>query len=167
MHFRSNGAEKPDYLTIERILKAPVDQVWDLWTTKQGIEAWWGPQGFRVTVTSMDLKAGGALRYTMTADTDETRAFMLQSGMPLETETRLVFTLVNPPHQLEYTDIVDFVPGVATYELQTQVQLIEVAQGTRLILSFHRMHDQIWTERKRAGWESELNKLSALLAEAA
>jgi uncharacterized protein YndB with AHSA1/START domain len=53
--------------TIERTYKASIDDVWNLWTTKQGIESWWGPDGFSTKVMKLDLRAGGELRYAMTA----------------------------------------------------------------------------------------------------
>jgi uncharacterized protein YndB with AHSA1/START domain len=60
--------------------------VWALWTTKDGIESWWGPEGFSVTVQHLDLRPGGELRYTMTATAPDQVAFMRQAGMPLATE---------------------------------------------------------------------------------
>jgi uncharacterized protein YndB with AHSA1/START domain len=37
-------------ITLERVYHTDVQDVWDLWTTKDGIESWWGPGGFAVTV---------------------------------------------------------------------------------------------------------------------
>ena len=37
-------------VTLERTYTADVQDVRDLWTTKDGIESWWGPGGFKVTV---------------------------------------------------------------------------------------------------------------------
>jgi uncharacterized protein YndB with AHSA1/START domain len=54
-------------ITLERIYSAPIQQVWDLWTTKEGIESWWGPDGFTVKVRKLDLRPGGELHYAMTA----------------------------------------------------------------------------------------------------
>jgi uncharacterized protein YndB with AHSA1/START domain len=42
--------------SIERTYPASIDEAWMLWTTKAGIESWWGPEGFNVTVTSLDLR---------------------------------------------------------------------------------------------------------------
>jgi uncharacterized protein YndB with AHSA1/START domain len=33
-------------ITIKRMYKATVKDVWDLWTTRKGFESWWGPDGF-------------------------------------------------------------------------------------------------------------------------
>jgi uncharacterized protein YndB with AHSA1/START domain len=35
---------------IERTYRASVEELWELWTTKEGFESWWGPDGFRVEV---------------------------------------------------------------------------------------------------------------------
>ena len=61
----SNEARKR--ITMERTFAASVADVWELWTTKDGIESWWGPDGFRVEVRSIDLRVGGELRYAMIA----------------------------------------------------------------------------------------------------
>ena len=42
-------------ISIERTFDAPIADVWDLWTTKEGIESWWGPEGFIVTVSRLEL----------------------------------------------------------------------------------------------------------------
>ena len=62
--------------SIQRTYAASIDEAWALWTTKSGIESWWGPEGFDVTVTSLDLRPGGHLIYLMTAVAPEQVAFI-------------------------------------------------------------------------------------------
>jgi uncharacterized protein YndB with AHSA1/START domain len=45
-------------VTLERVYRASLKDVWDLRTTKEGIESWWGPGGFAVTVWQLDLRPG-------------------------------------------------------------------------------------------------------------
>jgi len=45
--------------SIRRTYAASLEDAWALWTTKAGIESWWGPEGFEVTVTALDLRPGG------------------------------------------------------------------------------------------------------------
>ena len=33
---------------IERVWQARIDQVWELWTSAEGIASWFGPKGFIV-----------------------------------------------------------------------------------------------------------------------
>lgn len=150
-------------LTIEQVIEAPVDTVWALWTTRAGIEAWWGPEGFSVSVRSLDLRAGGQLHYVMTATGPSQVEFMTRAGMPLATETTIIFTEVNPPRRLAYLTLADFVPGVAPYDVATQIDLLPDPAGSRLVLAIDRMHDQTWTGRAVAGWESQLRKLVVLV----
>src|SRR5262249_15644698 len=67
---RNNAAApagRRERVTIERTYAASIDDVWEMWTTKDGIESWWGPEGFAVIVRAIDLRPGGALDYTMRA----------------------------------------------------------------------------------------------------
>ena len=150
--------------SIQRTYAASIHEAWALWTTKAGIESWWGPEGFDVTVTSLDLRAGGELVYLMTAAASEQVAFMKRAGMPLATECRVTYTEISPPNRLAYKTLADFVPGVAPYEVATVVELEPTTDGVKLTLTFDAMHDEVWTERARLGHESQLRKLDALIA---
>ena len=149
--------------SIERTYAASLEDAWQLWTTKAGIESWWGPEGFEVTVTALDLKPGGELVYLMTATAAEQVAFMKQAGMPLSTEAKVTFTEVEPPRRLSYTTCTDFVPGVDPYDVATVVELAAIDDGVKMTLTFDAMHDDVWTERMRQGHEGQLRKLDALL----
>lgn len=155
--------ERPK-LTLERTFTASVDEVWELWTTKEGIEAWWGPEGFSVTVGEMDLRPGGDLYYTMSAVGPEQQEYMLKAGMPLSTNHRIAYVEVEPPRRLVYRDVVDFIPEVEPYEVETVVELHEAGDDVRMVLIFDRMHDERWTRLAVMGHEGELDRLARLLA---
>jgi uncharacterized protein YndB with AHSA1/START domain len=151
-------------ITMERVYQASVRDVWDLWTTKEGIESWWGPGGFTVKVHKLDLRAGGELLYAMTAIDPPQVAFMKKAGMPLTTEARITFTEVVPLERLAYVHLADFIPGVEPYDVATIVELHKTSAGVRMVLTFDAMHNDEWTERATMGWESEIGKLAAVLA---
>lgn len=150
--------------SIERTYAASIEDVWNLWTTKPGIESWWGPEGFDVTVTSIDLKSGGQLVYLMTAAAPQQVAFMKRQRMPLSTECKVTYVEVSPPYRLAYKTKTDFVPDVPPYEVATVVDLQTTAGGVKITVTSEAMHDDVWTERARAGHESQLRKLDALMA---
>lgn len=52
-------------IVTTRILEAPRDLVWQVWTDPQHIVQWWGPTGFTTTTTAMDVRVGGQWRFTM------------------------------------------------------------------------------------------------------
>jgi uncharacterized protein YndB with AHSA1/START domain len=160
------GARAPESrrrITLERIYRADVQDVWDLWTTKEGIESWWGPGGFAVTVRKLDLRPGGELLYSMTAIGAPQIGFMKKAGMPLTQELRITYTEIVPLCRLAYVHLTDFIPGVEPYDVATVVELQRVAEGVRMILLFDAMHSDEWTERAVMGWNSELGKLDALM----
>jgi uncharacterized protein YndB with AHSA1/START domain len=86
---------KPKQLEIVREYPAPIEELWELWTTREGIESWWGPEGFTVKVAELDLRIGGHMYYTMAATAPEQVEFMKKAGLPLSTEVRLTYTEVS------------------------------------------------------------------------
>jgi uncharacterized protein YndB with AHSA1/START domain len=150
-------------ITLERTYQAPVEDVWELWTTPDGIESWWGPDGFRVEVRKLDLRPGGEMHYAMIATGADQIAFMKKEGMPLTNEHRITFTEIVPPRRIAYTHLADFIPGTAPYEVATLVEIQAAPQGARMVLTMDAMHDERWTQMAAAGWEMELNKLGKAL----
>jgi uncharacterized protein YndB with AHSA1/START domain len=156
-------AAKTKQVRLERTYPASIEDVWELWTTKEGIEAWWGPDGFAVTVHELDLRAGGNLLYAMTAVGAPQIEFMKKAGMPLTTESRIRFKEVTPPRRLVYAHLTDFIPGVAPYDVEHRLELEPVANGVKLVLTLDPMHSEEWTQRAVMGWEMELGKLARAL----
>lgn len=152
-------------MTIERVYRGTKKDVWELWTTKDGIESWWGPGGFTVTVRALDLRPGGELRYAMTAVDPDRIAFMIEHDMPVTTEAHLRYTEIVPQQRLAYVHAADFIPGIEPYDVSHVIELHTHAAGkVRMTLTIQAMHDEEWTNRAIAGWESELAKLEAVLA---
>ena len=151
-------------ITLERTYRAPIADVWELWTTKDGIESWWGPRGFRVEVHSIDLRVGGELDYSMIAVASEMVEFMKKSGMSTATRHKITFREIVPNQRLAYIQLADFIPEVAPYDVDTVVEMHETPSGVRMTLTFEAMHDDLWTERATTGWNMELDKLGERLA---
>lgn len=149
--------------TIERTVAAQPQTVWDLWTTADGISQWWAPDGFRADVDALDLRPGGELVYTMTAEAPEQVAFLEQNGLPLSTESRKVFTELEQPTRIAYRSVIDFVPDHEPYEHLTVVDLHPADGGTRVVMQVEELHDDVWTERLLAGRANELENLARLV----
>ena len=152
-------------IILERTFQAPAGEVWALWTTKEGLESWWGPEGFTTEVHEIEVRVGGRMRYAMTATAPEQVAFMMKAGMPLTTEQRVTYHEVVDERRLAYTSLADFVPGVAPYDVATVVELHPEGQGVRMALTIDVMHDERWTKMAVLGWESQLGKLAKVIAE--
>jgi uncharacterized protein YndB with AHSA1/START domain len=162
----SEKANNPSHgkIVIERSFTASIEDVWELWTTKEGIESWWGPDGFSVKVHELDLRAGGEMRYAMTAVGAPQVQFMKQAGLPLTTEAKLTYTAIVPGKSIAYTNRADFIPGVEPYDVGNKVEFVAEDGKVRMFLSLDPMHSDEWTQRARMGMESQLGKLDRLIA---
>jgi uncharacterized protein YndB with AHSA1/START domain len=50
--------QEENILIHTRILDAPRDLVWEVWTTPEHIKEWWGPDGFSLSIKSMKVEPG-------------------------------------------------------------------------------------------------------------
>jgi len=151
-------------IVIERTYMASIDDLWDLWTTKEGIESWWGPGGFSVAVHELELRPGGEMRYAMTAVDPAQVQFMKQAGMPLTTEAKLTYTEIVPGKSIAYTHRADFIPGVESYDVGNKVEFFAQGGKVRMVLTLDPMHSDEWTQRAVMGMESQLGKLAKIIA---
>jgi uncharacterized protein YndB with AHSA1/START domain len=60
---KSNTADRE--IRISRLLDAPVELVWKVWTDPGHIKNWWGPDGFTNTISKMDVTPGGEWNLVM------------------------------------------------------------------------------------------------------
>lgn len=52
-------------IIITRTINAPRSLVWKMWTEPEHLEKWWGPNGFSVTTSSIDIRKGGTWDFIM------------------------------------------------------------------------------------------------------
>lgn len=150
-------------VVIERSYRATLDEVWELWTSKEGVEAWWGPDGFRVEVQQLEVKTGGHMQWSMIADAPEMVEAMKQMGQKVRTEHRNTFTEVSPKSLIAWSSVVDFVPGMKAYPMHERADFSVAGGQVTVKLTLQRMHDEMWTGRKKMGWEMQLAKLEKIL----
>lgn len=77
-------------LVIRRVLDAPVELVWDAWTSADALMAWFHPEVWKLTVSDMDLRDGGSYHYCMRGE-----------GFP-EAWGLWQIRTVRPPERLEF-----------------------------------------------------------------
>ena len=154
----TGSATKPK-VVIERTYRAEVEELWELWTTKEGFESWWGPEGFRVEVHKIEAREGGALHYDMIADTPQMIEAMKQMGRPTSHATRCRFSEFRPMERLTLMHLVDFLPGVKPYESTIVAEFIPAGDSVRMVLTLEPMHDEETTKMTTLGLTSQLTKL--------
>jgi len=146
-------------VVIERTYRARVQELWNLWTTKEGFESWWGPDGFRVEVHAIEPRVGGTLHYDMIADAPEQIDAMKKMGQPTSHRTRGTFTEVKPQEGLSITHVIDFLPGVKPYESTMRVAFFPSGNDVRMVVTLDPMHSEDFSKMQTAGFTSQLGKL--------
>lgn len=151
-------------ITMERTFTATLDEVWELWTTKDGIESWWGPIGFETKVAKLDLRIGGALEYSFTAVGPDQVKFMKDAQQPLTQHMKARYTVVQPKTAAAWQNLVEFIPGITPYEVESRFDLEPRGKQVHMKLRFDAMHDEQFTQFAEMGWKEELGKLEQRLA---
>lgn len=52
-------------LSITRLVNAPQQLVWEVWTDPEHIKNWWGPEGFTNSISKMEVKKEGEWEFVM------------------------------------------------------------------------------------------------------
>ncbi len=144
---------------IERSYRARVEELWELWTTKEGFESWWGPQGFRVEVRAIEARVGGVLEYDMIADSPDAIAAMKRMGWASSHATRGRFAAYVPHQRLTLVHVIDFIPGVEPYDTTIEVAFHASGEHTRMLVTLHPHRDPHWTKMSAEGFANQLTKL--------
>jgi uncharacterized protein YndB with AHSA1/START domain len=155
----ATAAQTQAPVIIERTYAAGVEDLWALWTTKEGFESWWGPEGFRVEVHALEARAGGALEYDMIAASAEAIAAMNSMGQPLTHNTHGTYAEFRPHERLALVHVIDFIDGVEPYESLIEVDFTPLGDRARMVVTIHPHRDPHWTRMSVQGFTSQLTKL--------
>jgi uncharacterized protein YndB with AHSA1/START domain len=88
----SDNTISKDAIVVERTFNAPVERIWQMWTQPQHLKNWYGPQGFSVTITEMDVRVGGRHLFCMTSADGSTKMWLVGEYTEIVPNKRLVYT---------------------------------------------------------------------------
>jgi uncharacterized protein YndB with AHSA1/START domain len=160
---RNAMTARSEKVVFERTYRATVQELWELWTTREGFESWWAPEGLRTHVRSIEACEGGELRYDMIADTPEVIALMHELGLPVSHLERARFSVFRPMERLVLRIMIDFVPGVGPYESTLMVDFFPSGEWVRMVVTLFPMHDEAFTGMAEQGLASQFRNLDRLL----
>lgn len=109
-------------LTIEKILDASIDLVWEAWSQPEHIAHWWAPKGLELEILEHDFSIGGKWKYSMKMPNDQ---IFISEGQYKE---------INAPNKLVTT--ADFKPMTEGVELYIFLEAI----GHQTKFTFHCVH---------------------------
>jgi uncharacterized protein YndB with AHSA1/START domain len=65
METLKKNVDAANEISISRLINAPRELVFEVWTDPDHIKNWWGPDGFTNTIHKMDVKPGGTWEFIM------------------------------------------------------------------------------------------------------
>ncbi|WP_269234713.1 SRPBCC domain-containing protein [Flavobacterium flavigenum] len=103
-------------ITVQTIVNAPIDKVWEFWTTPKNIRKWNNPtDDWHTPYVENDVKVGGEFKYTM-ARKDESICFDYEG----------IYTKLDKFSVIEYK-LVDNRTGSVRFEIQyDKVKITEI-----------------------------------------
>jgi uncharacterized protein YndB with AHSA1/START domain len=153
------GSASRSSTVIERTYRTRVEELWALWTTKEGFESWWGSEGSRVEVRTLEARKGGALHYDMIAVVPADIAARSQLGLPPSSSVRARFTEFRPYKRLILAHVIDFVPGLKPYEQMIAVDFFPAGDTVRMVTTIEQMHNEEFTQTAIRIFTSQLKTL--------
>jgi len=135
-------------LRIERLIAAPPERVFALWTEPRELVKWWGPEGFEVPQHALDVRPDGKWRTTMRSPQGTLHTV---SG---------VYRAIEPPRRLVFTWGWDDDNGMRGHETEVTVTFEPAPGGTRLTLLQQTFQDQDARDKHSLGWNSSFDCLA-------
>jgi len=157
-------AGEPPRIRFERVYDGPVEDLWALWTTKDGLEQWYAPERMHVEVTALDPRVGGAFDHVMTALADDHLAYMASVGRSPGTRVRGQFVEVVRHERLHIRLTIDFLPGVEPYPYNIVVEFHSEGERVRMVVTADSHPDADMTRRAGQALASQLRRFDAALS---
>ncbi len=145
-------------LTLERVIDATPQAVFDAWIDPAKLPQWWGPHGMTTPVCEIDARPGGLFRTVMRAPDGA------------EYPTQGVFLLLAPGRRLVFTDAFDPDWRPSAKPFFTADVRFEDLDGKTRLTAFARH----WTVEDREthermgfanGWAQTLERLDACVSQ--
>ena len=154
-------------LVIERVLDAPRERVFDVFTKSEHLQKWFGPKMVGHPVAEFDARPGGKI-FIGERNSDGATLYLAGVVREIERPSRLVFAIhfanekgerVSPPARSS-------LPADWDGEMVTTVTLRAEGRRTRVIVTAHKTGVTAeWLAKARYGWGESLDKLGYAIAD--
>jgi uncharacterized protein YndB with AHSA1/START domain len=141
-----SATERGLVLELRSTVDSPRERIFTALTESAELPRWWGPAGYAMPEIDLDLRVGGAYRFTMQPPGGD-RFHLAGEFLEIEPPRRLVYTF-----RYEEPDPDDRQTVVA-------LSLAEVGHATEVSLSQGEFATEARLELHRSGWRDSLEKL--------
>jgi uncharacterized protein YndB with AHSA1/START domain len=147
-------------ILITRTFDAPRELVWQMWTTAEHLQQWWGPEGWTLPVCEMDFRPGGTWFYCMQGP-DEMRSCGKATYLEIDTPERIVYE--DAFANADGDPLADMPVGHVTLSFIDEGGKTTVINTVRYPTKADR--DKVIEMGMEAGIDQTLNRLEAYLAQ--
>ena len=138
-------------LRIERTFQAPVERVFDAWTSEEVMRRWWhAEREWETSEAEVDLRVGGAVRVVM-RDPDG----------DVEYGGGGTYTEVDPPRRLAFTWLWD--DDETRTRMLIEIDFEQADGATRVVLTHSNLLDEEIVRSHRDGWTGAMDSLELAL----
>jgi uncharacterized protein YndB with AHSA1/START domain len=137
-------------LRLERLIAAPPELLFALWTEPAQLLRWWAPEGYETSVHALDTRPGGRWRTTLH-----------RSGSPALALSG-VYRIVEPPTRLAFSWAWEDDSGARGHETEVMVTFEATPGGTRLVLLQQRFESRQARDGHTAGWSACFDRLTRI-----
>ncbi len=154
--------QTPEWAVFEKVLDAPIDVVWKLWTDGEEFAKWYGPQGFSIPVANMDLSVGGRRLICMESPDGSMKMWFAGEFVEIVPNQRLVYTDVMADENGQPKSATEMgMPEGHDMTTQVVVELEDLGGKTKMVMT----HVGVPADSPGAGgWGQAIDKLVALVA---
>lgn len=153
---------QPAREVIERTFHAPIEAVWQLWTTKEGIESWYGPRGFTSTIDALEVVVGGPFHCTMHAASPQMIEMMKARGRPTSWPNLATWTEVVHHARLGFEMAVPMGPDKPQAKMVHSVTFTPTEDGVHMVFVIEATEVDI--SGAAGGWRSSMGRMEEQLA---
>lgn len=136
-------------LRLERLIAAPPEKLFALFTEPASLVKWWAPDGYEAHIDTIDVRPGGGWR-TILRGAD---GWIAASG---------VYRIVEPPHRLVLTWAWEDAAGTRGHETEVVVTFEPAPGGTHLVLVQRPFENQQVHDNHHRGWSASLDRIAAI-----
>lgn len=147
-------------ILITRTFDAPRELVWQMWTTAEHLQQWWGPDGWSLPVCELDFRPGGTWFYCM------------QGPDNMQSCGRATYLEIEAPERIVYEDAFADAEGNVVEEMPIGYNTLNFVEsdGKTTVANTVRYPTQADRDRviemgMEAGVDQTLNRLEAYLAQ--
>ncbi len=141
----SNAQAEDTTLRLERLIAAPPEVLFALWTEPAQLIRWWAPEGYE-----REQDFGRSEEHTSTLRKPD-GSMLATSG---------VYRIVEPPRRLAFTWAWEDEGGARGHETEVVVNFEATPGGTRLVLVQRRFENKQARDNHTFGWSAAFDRLT-------